>query len=837
MTNDFRWNFTKTWWQWASSAAPPQLPGLGGALEIGGETGNALIPFNVNNQSVRQRFWDGHDTLWKDDVTKIMSNHVINFGGQFQRNFDYHARNDNGQGINTSPVYQIGNNSGIDYSSIDANVPGLPASQYSNFNKYYSYILGIVDQPQQLFTRSGAQLNLNPAGTPMFDKSTIDFYNLYLTDSWHLKPTITLTYGVSYTVEMPPVEANGKQVELVDTSGHPIGFSDYFKTKAAQALQGQVYNPIIGFSTIGNVTGASHKYPFDPFYGGLSPRGSIAWNPKGHDGLLGKLLGDGKTVIRGGYGQIYSRLNGVGLVLVPLLGVGLGQPVSCIGASSSGQCLGTAGVTPSSAFRIGTDGLVAPIPTPTTTLPQPSFPGTNGSPAAGAASVLDPGFKPATTYNFNFSIQREIRPKMIVEVGYIGRKIANEWMQVDINAVPTMMTLNGQSFAQAFANTFFAVCGSGAGGTCAGNGAPAAQPFFEAALGGASSSFCKGFGSCTNAIVKNATMNSYISTTDTFYLWSALEHASSWQLGRAIPSSTSPAIPSGQVSAVNADGSFGSGNYNAVYETFTTKDWHGVTSTSNFTWGRGLGTGNQSQATSGYTVPNPYNVRQSTYGSQFYDYKFLYTQSFLWSEPFFKDANRITKAALGGWRFGSIFAARSGAPLAVGNLSSGDSFAETQLGAGSSFDGAVLASKYTGTASAIYNINVPASDSGAGINSNAANGGNNINMFSNPNAIINEFRNCVLGFDTSCGSAGNLRGLSSWNMDANMAKDFSLFRERVFATLSFQFQNVFNHVALGDPAVSLADPSNFGVLGSNNPNFGGQVNVPRNLTFNLRVRF
>ena len=50
----------------------------------------------------------------------------------------------------------------------------------------------------------------------MFDKSTIDFYNLYVTDSWHIKPTLTLTYGLGYQVEMPPVEQNGKQVELVD---------------------------------------------------------------------------------------------------------------------------------------------------------------------------------------------------------------------------------------------------------------------------------------------------------------------------------------------------------------------------------------------------------------------------------------------------------------------------------------------------------------------------------------------------------------------------------------------------------------------------------------------
>ena len=67
-------------------------------------------------------------------------------------------------------------------------------------------------------------------------------------------------------------------------------------------------------------------------------------------------MGNGKTVIRGGYSRIFSRLNGVGLVLVPLLGTGLGQAVSCIGASKTGQCLGNAGVDPTTAFRIGTDG-------------------------------------------------------------------------------------------------------------------------------------------------------------------------------------------------------------------------------------------------------------------------------------------------------------------------------------------------------------------------------------------------------------------------------------------------------------------------------------------------
>ena len=827
LTNDFHWNYSKIWWQWATSAAPPQLPGLGGALEIGGETSNALIPYNVNNQNTRQRFWDGHDSLFKDDVTKIKGSHVIQFGGNYQRNYDYHLRNDNGQGINTSPVYQILNGSGIQYSAATRPV-GLPTSQTGNWDKYYSEVLGIVNQPQQLFTRSGSNLTLNPVGTPMFDQSTINFYNLYVTDSWHIKPSLTLTYGLGYQIEMPPVEANGKQVVLVDSSGHPINFTNYFNTTQQMALQGQVYNPTIGFATVGNVSGASHKYPFNPFYGGVSPRAALAWNPKFTDGILGKVFGDGKTVVRGGYGQIYSRLNGVGLVLLPLLGVGLGQPVSCIGASRTGQCLGTGGVTPATAFRIGTDGLNAPVPTPSQTLPQPVFPGLNGQAAAGAASVLDPSFRPAATYNFNFSIQREVSRNVLFEVGYIGRKITNEFQQRDLNAVPTMMTLGGQSFANAYANTYFAVA---AGGT------PAPQPFFEAALGGAGSSFCKGFASCTAAVVGNANMNNFISQTQVFQLWSALNQTSSWKLGRTIPSSQSAALPSGQLASVNADDSSGSGNYNALYTTFTMREWHGLTTLSNFTWGRALGTGSQSQATSGYTALNPFDVRTSMYGPQQFDYKFLYSQTLLWSEPFFKGNRGILGHLLAGWRIAPIFTARGGAPLAVGNLNGGaESFGETQ--SSGTQDGAVLASKFTGGNTAIYNINVPNSASGAGVNSNFANGGNNMNMFKDPAAVFNQFRPCVLGFDTSCGSFGNIRGLPNWNMDANIAKDFRLFRERVFMTMSFQFINVLNHVALGDPGMALNDPANFGVLGSNNTGpTTGQLNSPRQLTFNLRLKF
>src|SRR5437764_435607 len=109
------------------------------------------------------------------------------------------------------------------------------------------------------------------------------------------------------------------------------------------ALAGQVYDPLLGFSLVPNV---GRKYPYDPFYGGFSPRLSAAWSPHFDNGILGSIFGNGKSVVRGGYSRIYGRLNGVNLVLVPLLGTGIMQGVSCVGASISSQCLGNNGVTP-----------------------------------------------------------------------------------------------------------------------------------------------------------------------------------------------------------------------------------------------------------------------------------------------------------------------------------------------------------------------------------------------------------------------------------------------------------------------------------------------------------
>jgi len=64
-------------------------------------------------------------------------------------------------------------------------------------------VLGIVSQPQMLYTRAGSNLALQPLGTNLFDQVTIPYYNVYFSDTWRARRDFTLTYGLGYQIEVP----------------------------------------------------------------------------------------------------------------------------------------------------------------------------------------------------------------------------------------------------------------------------------------------------------------------------------------------------------------------------------------------------------------------------------------------------------------------------------------------------------------------------------------------------------------------------------------------------------------------------------------------------------
>jgi Carboxypeptidase regulatory-like domain len=842
-TNDFHFSYLRNYWAWNDPGGVTQFSQLGGALEPFGEFATtALTPYNVNTQGVRTRFWDGQDKFFRDDVTMLKGNHLFTFGGAYQRNYDYHQRSDNGGGINYQPTYQLGDSVGgglVDFSS--TNPAGVTKSTWG---RDVSAVLGIVTDSQIAYTRAGPTLTLNPPLTHAFDQSTIPYYNVYWSDSWHMKPSFTLTYGMGWTLEMPPTEKNGKQIGLVDAGGQQLDLQSYLNQRESAALQGQVYNPQVGFALVGN-TGAGQKYPYLPFYGSFSPRFAAAWNPNFHDGILGKAFGGNKSVLRGGYSRVYGRLNGVDLVLVPLLGTGLIQAVQCrnvmmpTAGFPNGSCGGSVSVA--NAFRIGTDGNNAPIPAASPTLPQPTFPGIN-SVSAAAGEALDPHFRPNVVDSFDFTIQRQLSNKILLEVGYIGRRITHEYQPVNINAVPYMMTLGGQRFDKAYAAvetglgcaTSFAACGAAIPSTApaalAYANAFAAQPFFETALGGPSSAYCAGFASCTAAVVFNEGFNSdHLTTQKVWSLWSDLDKGkfifprSMLNTPLNCPTGTEIGCNGQLSSGVGVNASLGHGNYNGAFVSLKVTQWHGITLQENFTWSKALGTGALVQATSEYTTNDPFNINNG-YGLQNFDRKFVFNTYAMIDDPWYKGQHGIIGHLAGGWSLSPILAIGSGQPLGCGTNTDAQSF-----GAG---DGA----NFFTTENCI--LTKAASGGSASLHNNAGPGA--FNIFANPDGVLATLRPPILGLDNSTGGVGVFRGLPYLNVDLRLVKDIKIM-ERIGLQFQYVVTNVFNHPVFADPAVGDAqtglgvDPtvgpgSSFGVVNT-------QGNNPRQMQFGIRLTF
>jgi Carboxypeptidase regulatory-like domain len=835
VTNDFHYSYLRNFW----------ACGTAGALEPFGEHTSGglptvLAPYNVNTQQVRTRFWDGHDNFLRDDVTVLHGNHLFQFGGQYQRNWNYHQRTDNGGGINYTLTYQLGDSLGaglVDLSSVVA--AGYPSGTAAA--RAFAAVTGIVTDSQIAYTRSGPNLTLNPPFTPAYDQSTIPYYNVYFGDSWHLKPSLTLSYGLGYTLEMPPTEVAGRQVEVVDASGQLLDVEGYLNQRKAAALKGQVYNPEVGFALVGN-TGAGRKYPYDPFYGSFSPRVAVAWNPQFQsDNFLGRIFGQNSSVIRGGYNRIYGRLNGVDLVLVPLLGTGLIQPVQCLQAFSNGSC-GPGNPTAANAFRIGVDGSTAPLPAATPTLPQPVFPGIN-SVAAGAGEGFDVHFRPNVVDSFDLTIQRQFGPKMMLEVGYIGRRITHEYLPININAVPYMMTLNGQSFAQAYAAVETAMGCATSAAACGATPNPtvASQPFFEAALSG--TGYCNGFSNCTAAVVSKQFNN--FASQSVWSLWSSLDNGA-FNFPRTMlntplncPTGTEIGCSGELTSGVGDNASVGYGNYNGAFASFKTTDWHGLTTQQNFTFSKALGTGAFVQATSEYTADDPFNLKEG-YGPQAFDRKFVYNLFMAYSPSVYKGQQGLLGHLLGGWSFAPIFAAGSGAPVICNTQTGGDFTGGSDAQSFGAADGVnffesancEFTKPISGSASA--HSGVPGS---GGVGTATADQGlpgyplrsAEVNLFSDPLAVYNSVRPAILGIDQRAGGEGAVRGLPYWNMDFSVTKDIRI-SERFGLQFQSIFVNVLNHNVFFDPVLDLTNASGWGVLNA-------QVNTPREIQLGLRVNF
>jgi hypothetical protein len=187
----------------------------------------------------------------------------------------------------------------------------------------YGSVLGLLDHSAQIATRDGNFI-ANPLGAPLVDHVRTHTFDIYVQDTWKVRRSLTVTYGLSYGVSFAPTEKDGKQVlEIFSASGQPLqNLMAYFQQRNAALSNGQFFasgltagtDNTFGFAPIRHIAGRSSSA--DTHWNNLGPRVAVAWQVP----YKNKVFGNNQTVIRGGYSILWNRTNGVTEALIPLHG-------------------------------------------------------------------------------------------------------------------------------------------------------------------------------------------------------------------------------------------------------------------------------------------------------------------------------------------------------------------------------------------------------------------------------------------------------------------------------------------------------------------------------------
>ncbi len=311
-------------------------------------------------------------------------------------------------GVNWRLIHQNRSSNATAFSSATTNPSWLSGSApgpgnidggfATSYQEAYANIVGTVPD----ITEVGNYLvNSASSATLLADGSTINRhfsaneYEGYAQDVWQLKPNLTITYGVRYTLLETPWETKGQQVAPnIDTHA-------WYQQREAAAVQGQIYEPEIAFAPSGKFYNKPGFYPENK--NNFAPRLAIAYSPTS------------KTTIRAGAGIYYDHF-GEGLV-------NTFDQNGEFGLSSSITSPAASLTTETSPRFTGRHNLPTQL-IPGSFAPQASFPYTYpDNPVTGFAIAwgIDNKIKTPYTESFDASLQQLMGAGFTLEMDYVGR--------------------------------------------------------------------------------------------------------------------------------------------------------------------------------------------------------------------------------------------------------------------------------------------------------------------------------------------------------------------------------------------------------------------------------
>jgi len=795
LTSNFRFGWFR-YYVAAQRVSPfPQVPSTnvallvaGGAPGQPGQPGVRLLdqPVDVDPQRASSTTIQSNGWEFLESLAWVKGAHILSFGGSLYRFTDYGAANSASSLALVAPVAQIDSLSNtpvpagqrpVTCNGAAVTTNCLLPTDVSTWNRLYYASLGIIDNVSYVSARDG-NFNPLPPGSPVVSTFTNYLPQFYFADAWRLKPSLTLNLGLTYEWQTPPVEDKNRQDVLINQgTGQVISASSLFAAREASALQGNIYNPTLAFQT---VTGLNRRTVTNTDWKNFGPRVALAWNPHFSGGMLGRMLGDHKTVLRGGYSLVYDRMNGTNAQIESSL-------------SAFYQTLNVSGPVNASGepFRIGVDG-PAPLPAvPVENLPYaPSVPfGTlfavseNPTNTIGRAHLLD------------FTIQRKLASKLLLEVGYVGRLGRNLRQDTTLNAAPYFMVdkQSGQTFAQAF-DAVAQQLRTGVPVT-----AVTSQPWFQNYIpsvsggcggGTANASQCLALMDSSDFVSGNVS-SLWENNMDFLRLSNGQTPGLNLQIAEPI---------------VRAGGT--KSNYNALFVSFHGQKSYGFTFDVNYTYSKSLDFDGDVQ-NNGLGLSSPFNPNLD-YGPSQFDRTHVLNAHWYEELPFGKghrfSTGNVADKLTGGWYTAGIFTANSGLPLCP------------TYGTGA-FGGGIIIGP--------VNCGVPLTSSNPGNSIHNLPSGRN--LFADPAAVLANYRPILISQDGR-NPRGTLRGLPAWQVDLSVGKMTNV-TERIRLVFSADLINALNHPLFSDPSLQMTSPGTFGDIPVT------QRNNPRQVQLGLRVEF
>lgn len=270
--------------------------------DIGDSSGNDIIfRFVLQQTSLAHtltRVTPVHNIT--DDLSWIHGKHNVQFGANvrkisnsrvsFANAFDNAVTNPSfylGGGATESDEFQAfldaNNLPGCDNSVVTCTQTTGTMSSISEVQNAATAMIGRFTQYTSNFTfaKNGDLLN---AGSPTVRDFATQAYDMYVQDTWKMRPNLTFTLGLCYSLERPVYETQGFEVQP------KVPLSTFFAKRKAAALQGNNFIDPIVIDRSGPANNGKPMYKWDK--NNFQPRVAFAWSPGG---------AGGKSVIRGGF--------------------------------------------------------------------------------------------------------------------------------------------------------------------------------------------------------------------------------------------------------------------------------------------------------------------------------------------------------------------------------------------------------------------------------------------------------------------------------------------------------------------------------------------------------